>query len=100
MIQNNQPKDLAKKYQQHKTDFLDSLQPDDFRNGGSFNQAELIIDQINKALLSAKCNQKNSRESIKKAISHLFRENSPAAEKAIALSEIYLEMMSDTKSHL
>ena len=81
--------DLTTSYQQQKTSFLDSLQPDDFRNGGSFNQAGIIIDQLNKALHRAALNQENKEEFIKKAVTHLFRENSPAAAKAINLFRMY-----------
>jgi hypothetical protein len=86
--------DLTTNYQQQKTDFLDSLQPDDFRNGGSFNQAEIIIDQLYEALHRAVLNQENPKEFIKKAVTHLFRENSPAVAKAISLSEMYLDTVS------
>ena len=79
-------------YKQQKIDFLDSLQPDDFRNGGSFNQAEQIIDQLHKALLNHAKKQENTEEFITKAVNHLFRNNSPAIEKAINLSKIYLEL--------
>ncbi len=79
-------------YIQQKKEFLDSLQPDDFRNGGSFNQAEMIIEELHKALHQAVLNHKNPQEFITKAVSHLFRENSPAVEKAISLSNLYLEM--------
>ena len=41
----------AENYQKQKMEFLDSLQPDDFRNGGSFNQAEIIIDDLNKEII-------------------------------------------------
>ena len=78
-------------YQQQKTDFLDSLQPDDFRNGGSFNQASDIIEQLNKALYRAALNKENTTEFITKAMTHLFRENSPAVAKAINLAQVYLE---------
>lgn len=78
-------------YQRQKMDFLDSLQPDDFRNGGSFNQAESIIDQLNKALHRAVLNKENPEEFIKKAVTHLFRADSPAVAKAIKLSGLYLK---------
>ena len=80
---------MTKNYQQQKTDFLDNLQPDDFRNGGSFNQAEAIIDQLNEAAHKALQNGENSEEFIRKAASHLFREDSAAIEKIINLSKAY-----------
>jgi len=78
-------------YHQEKTNFLDSLQPDDFRNGGSFNQAEIIIDELNKALYRAVLNKENAEEFITKAVTHLFREGSPAVAKAINLSHSFLK---------
>lgn len=92
IIQNEKAKKLAADYQQQKMDFLDNLQPDDFRNGGSFNQAETIIDELNKATYRAAINKENPAEFIKKAVTHLFREDSPAATRAINLSNVYLEM--------
>jgi|LauGreStaDraftv2_3_1035109.scaffolds.fasta_scaffold454784_2 hypothetical protein len=83
---------LALQYNQQKIDFLDSLQPDDFRNGGSFNQAEIIIDQLNSALYKAAISNVNKDEFITKAVTHLFRENSAAVKKAIDLATLYLEM--------
>jgi hypothetical protein len=87
------------KYSKEKNDFLDSLQPDDFRNGGSFNQAEQIIDQLNQALYSANKNsnaenfdRKKAEEYINKAASHLFREGSPAVKKTVDLALSFLEM--------
>lgn len=84
--------ELAAKYRQQKMAFLDSLQPNDFRNGGSFNQAEIIIDQLNQSLYRALLNQEDPTDFIKKAVSHLFRQDSPAVEQAINLSNSYLEM--------
>ena len=81
------------KYERQKADFLDNLQPDDFRNGGSFNQAEIIIDQLNKSLHQAVQRNEDPEEFIRKAVTHLFRENSPAIEKAINLSKIYLKVI-------
>ncbi len=81
-----------KNYTKQKIEFLDSLQPDDFRNGGSFNQAEIIIDELNEALYRAVLNKKNPEEFITKAVTHLFRENSSAVEKAINLSRSFLEI--------
>ncbi len=78
-------------YQRQKMEFLDNLQPDDFRNGGSFNQANDIIERLNKALYRAALNQENAAEFITKAMTHLFRENSPAVAKAINLAQVYLE---------
>jgi hypothetical protein len=84
-------------YEQQKADFLDSLQPDDLRNGGSFNCAEIIFDELNSAYFQAVINQKNPQEFISKALSHLFRENSPAIAKAISLANAYVAMQSAKK---
>ena len=81
----------TKNYQQQKMDFLDSLEPNDFRNGGSFNQAEIIIDELNNALHHAVSNQENPEEFMHKALTNLFRENSPAIAKATDLFGVYLE---------
>ena len=78
-------------YQKHKMIFLDNLQPDDLRNGESFNQAEEIIDNINQALHVAILSKKDRREFINKALSNFFRENSPAQQKARDLADIYLK---------
>ena len=75
----------AEKYQKQKMEFLDSLQPDDFRNGGSFNQAELIIDE----LCEAASHKENPQEFIEKAATHLFRENSSAVAKLINLATFW-----------
>ncbi len=80
-------------YAQKKSEFLDSLEPDDFRNAGSFNQAEQIIDQLYKSLFNAVEKNENPQEFIIKAVTHLFRADSLAAGKAIELSKSYLEMM-------
>ena len=82
---------LIANYQKQKMDFLDNLQPNDFRNAGSFNQAEIIIDELNKALYRATINKENSAEFIKKAATHLFREDSPAIAKIINLANTYLK---------
>ncbi len=87
---------LSANYQQQKTAFLDSLQPSDFRNGGSFNQAEYIIDELNKAYFLATQKKENADEFIKKAVNNLFRNDSLAAQKAINLAKIYLEMQLTT----
>jgi hypothetical protein len=84
--------ELVKSYNLQKSDFLDSLTPDDFRNGSSFNQAELIIDQLNESFYRSTIDKKDSKEFIKKAISHLFRQDSEAAKKALILAESFLEM--------
>ena len=68
-------------YQKQKAEFLDFLQPDDFRNPGSFNQVEEIIDELRKAAIQ----KQDRREFIFKAASHLFRENSAAVTKLIDL---------------
>ena len=80
-----------KNYHQQKMDFLDSLQPDDLRNGESFNQLEKIIDNINQACLKAVINQENANEFITKALKNLFREDSSAIAKATSLAETYLK---------
>lgn len=80
---------MNEKYLQQKREFLDSLMPDDFRNPASFNQAEMIIDSLNKSLKTAK----NHDEFMMKAIKHLFRENSPAVDRAISLSKTYIEIL-------
>ncbi len=79
-------------FQKQKNDFLDNLQPDDFRNGASFNSAEEIIDQLHKALLQHAKNHDNHQEFIAKALSNLFRENSPAKATALDLANLYLEV--------
>jgi hypothetical protein len=84
---------LNTKYRQEKAKFLDHLSPDDFRNGGSFNQAEEIIERLNQQLYKLVQQNGNPDEFIKKALNHLFRDGSEAAEKAINLSRIYLQMM-------
>lgn len=83
---------LTKIYQQQKEGFLDNLQPDDFRNAASFNQIGDIIEQLNKALYQATIKKENSEDFIKKAATHLFREDSLAIAKLIDLSNIYLKM--------
>ena len=90
MTKNNQEK--TANYRKQKMDFLDELQPDDFRNGGSFNQADMIMDELAKAALKHALKQENSEEFISKAVSHLFRENSPAVKKAIALLNAFIEI--------
>jgi hypothetical protein len=83
---------IMENYKRQKMDFLDSLQPNDFRNGGSFNQAEIIIDKLNEGLYKAVINKKDGDEFINKAAENLFRNDSPAIEKAINLSKAYLKM--------
>ena len=83
---------LSEKFHQAKSDFLDSLQPDDFRNGASFNQAEQIIDQLHKALLQHAKNHDDYEEFITKALANLFRENSAAKSKALDLAHLYLKL--------
>jgi hypothetical protein len=92
LTQNKTPHELATNYKQQKADFLDNLQPDDLRNAETFNQAEMIIDKLNEALYQAVINKKNPEEFIKKAMTNLFREDSPATIKAINLSNVYLKM--------
>lgn len=91
-------KEVSANYDQQKADFLDSLQPDDLRNGGSFNQAEIIFDELNHAFFQATINQKNPEEFITKALRHLFRENSPAIEKAIKLANTYVRQEAEKNS--
>jgi hypothetical protein len=76
-------------YQKEKSKFLDLLKPDDFRNPSTFNQAEIIIDQLSKSCLKAR--EGNSDEFMLKAASNLFRQDSLAADAAIKLAKIYLE---------
>ncbi len=83
--------DQHKKYQQEKMNFLDSLQPDDLRNGESFNQMEKILDNINQAFYVATINNKNPEDSINKSLTNLFRENSPAIALAMNLAQTYLQ---------
>lgn len=80
-------KELSTNYQKQKMDFLDSLQPDDFRKGASFNQSEIIIDQLNKAIQRMVSNKENPEIFIKKAVANLFREDSSVAKKAIDFLE-------------
>jgi hypothetical protein len=75
-------------YHKQKMDFLDNLQPDDFRNPSNFNQAETIIDNINKAYYKSIINKSNAQDFIEKAVNNLFRENSAIAKKAIKLSTL------------
>jgi hypothetical protein len=90
--QNKTAEELVTHYQRQKTDFLDNLQPDDLRNAESFNQTEAIIDKLNESFYRAVINKKNPEEFINKAMSNLFRENSPAIIKAINLANLYLRM--------
>ena len=89
--------ELMANYQQQKMDFLDNLEPDDFRNGESFNQAEEIIDKLGEALYRAFLNKGNPEEFIQKAFEKLFRQDSEAVDKAINLAKIYLEAKSLSK---
>lgn len=84
--------ELMANFKRQKANFLDELKPTDFRNGGSFNQAEIIIDQLNDSLYKAVISKKNSEGFVKKAVEHLFRQDCAAVEKAIRLSQIYLEI--------
>lgn len=77
----------AEKYEQQKRDFLDSLQPDDFRNAASFNQVDFILEEISKSAI----NKENPLEFFEKAASHLFREGSPAVVKAVDIFKSYAE---------
>lgn len=85
--------ELANNYKKQKNEFLDNLQPDDFRNGGSFNQAGSIIEHLNKSLYQAIQNNEDGAIFIQKAAENLFRTDSLAIEKLIKLSNVYLEMM-------
>ena len=87
---------LITNYQQQKMDFLDNLQPDDLRNGESFNQMEMIIDNINQALFENIMSGKNPNEFINKSLNNLFRNNSSAKNKAIDLANVYLQMKQGT----
>jgi hypothetical protein len=81
---------LIANYQQQKMDFLDNIEPNDLRNGESFNQLEAIIERINQGLVRSVINKENPQDFINKAVKNLFRENSPAIEKATKLFENYL----------
>ncbi len=89
-------KNLLDEYQKQKNYFLDNLQPNDFRNGASFNQAETIIDELYKAM-HAHITKKNEdpEEFILKAAKHLFRDNSLAVEKMVNLAKLYLSALSN-----
>lgn len=89
--------ELAKNYKKQKSEFLDNLQPDDFRNGGSFNQAGSIIDHLNKSLHQAIKNNEDASNFMQKAAENLFRNDSPAVEKLLKLSHAYLEMINSSK---
>ena len=78
----------AEKYEQQKRDFLDSLQPDDFRNAASFNQVDFILEEISKSAI----NKENPLDFFEKAASHLFREGSPVVAKAIDLFRVYIQI--------
>ncbi len=84
--------ELRKIYQQQKTNFLDSLQPDDFRNASSFNHSEIVVEKMNEALHRAVIKNENTEDFITKAASNIFRENSSAIAGLISLSLKYLEM--------
>ncbi len=85
--------ELSENYQNEKVSFLDDLHPNDFRNGASFNQAELIVETLNKAMYSSFLKKENPEEFIKKAALNLFRQDSPAIAKLMKLSRCYLELM-------
>ena len=78
-------------YQKIKAQFLDQLQPDDFRNPSSFNVAEKIIDQLNKSCFEKSLSNKAIDEFVSKAVFHLFRKDSQAAARAIEIAKIYLQ---------
>lgn len=86
-------KSTIKNNQQQKMDFLDRLEPDDLRNGENFNQIDKIIEHISQSLLQAIANKENPDEFINKAVKNLFRENSPALEKATRLLKNYAKMI-------
>lgn len=79
-------------YNNRKENFLDSLQPDDFRNGESFNKTEIIIDKINEAFHQNTINGKAAEELLDKALSNLFREGSQSAKEAKILAQSYLAL--------
>ena len=83
MTSNNQ--ELFLQYNRRKADFLDSLQPCDFRNAASFNQAHIIIDELKKASDKVAADGGDLQEFILKAAQRLFREDSLAIEKLIAV---------------
>jgi hypothetical protein len=84
--------DIVVNYNQQKAKFLDELQPDDFRNAGSFNRVEIIIEEINEGFYLADFKNHDSEEFINKAIKNLFREDSSAAKEMRNLAKIYLRM--------
>ena len=84
--------DLVVEYRRQKMEFLDQLQPDDFRNGESFNQAGDIIDQINQSLYSKMTSGVDIEEFIHKAMNGLLRQKSQALPKAINLAQSYIKM--------
>ncbi len=86
----NNTEELAKIYYQQKINFLDELQPDDLRNGESFNQLETIIDNINQAFYIKTTTNNNPNDFLNKSLTTLFRENSPAIQKAAQLAQVYL----------
>lgn len=94
LVNMNDIKEKEENYTKQKMAFLDNLQPDDFRNGGSFNDASGIIEQINKAYYKSFINDEGFEEFLKKALGNLFRENSDAINKAINLANSYLKMKS------
>lgn len=90
--QQKAPELTANNYKQQKMDFLDSLQPNDFRNPASFNQIEMIIEQLNQALDRVAINKGNSEKFINKVMANLFRADSSARLKAINLLNAYLQI--------
>ena len=73
---------LPKNYHQRKMDFLDSLHPEEFRNGSSFHQSEIIFEQLNQAIRRVISNKEDPEIFIKKAVNNLFREDSEAIKRA------------------
>lgn len=70
---------------------LDSLEPNDLRNGESFNHAEMILDNINQSYYQHFQDNKNPQDFITKSMEKLFRQDSPMITKAIVLAELYLQ---------
>ena len=81
----------AANYYSQKMQFLDSLEPNDLRNGESFNLVEQIIDNLNAAFHQHFLEKKDHQEFIRKAMENLFREDSVAIKKAIDLADVYLQ---------
>ena len=74
-------KSLFKIIMNNKYQFLDSLQPDDFRNPSSFNMAEKIVDNI----LIGYAKAQDKEDFIVSAANNLFRDGCEARANLINL---------------